>query len=253
MWIAAGVAHATVNAEALAARVSEPGWAFEGKGDLGLYSGNLNMLDVGGSVSLRHQRLFEEEPQWMASRFLVTANYRRLVVFGNTFTHQALAHARYTHQLTRHVGLDGFAQAQFNELQALEWRTVGGVGGRFVLWQEAQLGVWAGTGYMLEAERWTVDPADDFPESRLNHRWTNYLSARVASGDGRLSATNTVYFQPRFDDFSDYHLFDELGGAIAATPHLSFTTTLTTQLDTVVPDGVETLNVSLRSGLAVSW
>lgn len=181
----------------------------------------------------------------------LSASFRRLVVFGTTLTDQGLAHVRYTAMLVPRFGLDAFAQTEFDTLARLAQRSVAGGGVRAVVWSSDAVGLWLGTRVMGEVQRWDVPVSSPFAGAELAWRSTSYGSVRLASG--ALVVTDTAYLQPRLDDPADVHLTNELGVAVAALPHLSFTTTFASRYSSRVPAGVAEVDLGLRSGIAVTY
>jgi|GEM_PF-5209062 len=60
----------------------------------------------------------------------------------------------------------------------------------------------------------------------FEHRWTNYVSMRLPLFENRFLLQNPLYYQPRFDEFSDFRLLEELEALAKVTEVFAFGATL---------------------------
>lgn len=256
-------AHANpVNAEVLRPKPFRAGWSGGLDGSLALSRGNIELLDVGGGARVQYQTLHPARPPAPGSapgvpfvhhRVFVTGSGRFAERTGAPFINQAFVHVRWTGMWHRQLGSDVFAQHQFNEFQRLRGRTVAGLGARFEIVHEPVFLLWAGSGYMLEYDRIDVLPgARDAPES-VEHRWTNYLTMRLAVFDARLLMQNTLYFQPRFDVAADYRLLEELEVLAKVNDVFGLGATLSVLHDSAPPTGVRETDLRLMSTVRLSF
>lgn len=249
----------TVNAEELTRSEFEEGFAGELTGSLALTRGNVTVTDVGGTVHGLYQTLYpdldpeDETPSFVRHRWLAHGSARYASNADDAFVSQSFTHARWTAMWHRRLGSEIFAQHQFNEFQRLQARVLGGLGARSELVHLKTLLVSLGSGYMIEYEELTEDAAIDTEPATLSHRWTNFLNVRLSLFDGGLLMQNTLYVQPRFDEFSDYRVLEEFEISVAVTKVLSLGTSLTAAHDSEPPTGVEPTDISLLQTVRLSF
>ncbi|MCK6544485.1 DUF481 domain-containing protein [Myxococcota bacterium] len=249
-----------VNAEVLRPNPFREGWSGGVDGSLALSRGNVELLDLGGAARVQYQTLHALPPgddagparvPFVDQRVFLAVSARFAERAGTAFLNQGFAHLRWTSMWHARVGSDVFAQYQFNEFQRLGVRAIAGLGARFELVHAPVFMAWAGTGYMFEHDRIDVlAGAPDDPES-FEHRWTSYLTARLALFDARLLLQNTLYHQPRLDALDDVRVLEEL--EVLAKVSDAFALGVTTSLmhDSAPPTGVKGTDLRLFS--TVRW
>ncbi|MFO0563133.1 MAG: DUF481 domain-containing protein [Polyangiales bacterium] len=240
-------ARAQVNAEVLRPNPLRDGWSGGVDASFAINRGNIELLDLGGGGRVQFQSLYPLPPTqpgakprlpFVRQRVFLTASGRFAARASAAFVNQSFGHLRWTAMWHERVGSDVFAQAQSNEFQRLRVRAVGGIGARFEIVHEPVFMLWAGTGYMFEYDRIDVlAGAPDAPES-VEHRWTNYLTMRLAVFDGQLLLQNTTYVQPRFDAFADVRVLEELEALAKVTDVFGFGATVSVLYDSAPPTGV---------------
>lgn len=267
-------ARAQVNAETLRPNPLRDGLSGGLEGSLALARGNIELLDVGGAGRIQYQTLHPvpeapapasapsadgETPTappplpFVAQRVFLTASGRFADRMGTPFVSQAFVHARWTAMWHERVGSDVFAQLQYNAFLRLTARAVAGVGVRVEMVHEPVFMMWGGSGYMFEYDRITpLAGALDAPES-FEHRWTNYLTMRLAVLDNQLLFQNTVYYQPRFDAFEDFRLLEELEVMSRVTEAFLLGITLDVLYDSAPPTAVNTTDLRLVSALRLAF
>ncbi len=250
----------TVNAEALTR--DEEGFGFELAGALSIQRGNTYLTNVGGGLHAQYQthhdqteqERADEVPPWIAHRVFVNGAGSFAADEEDAIVKRSSAHARWTAMWWKRLGSEVFAQYQYDEFRRLQARVLAGVGARAVLVHTAEFQAALGSGYMAEYENLTPEAAGDDPPETIAHRWTNFLSARLALfEDDRLVLQNTVYVQPRFDDFSDFRVLEEFELDVAVTKVLSFGTALTVAHDSRPPTDVEPTDLRLEQRIKVSF
>lgn len=251
-----------VNAEVLRPNPFREGWSGGLDGSFALSRGNIELLDVGGGARVQFQTLHPQATQaadvaprvpFIHQRVFLTGSGRFAERAGAPFINQAFVHLRWTGMWHERVGSDVFAQYQFNEFQRLRGRAVTGVGARFEIVHEPVFMLWAGSGYMFEYDRIDVLPgASDAPEA-FEHRWTNYLTMRLAVFEGQLLLQNTVYYQPRFDAFADFRLLEEFEALAKVTEVFGLGATLSVLHDSAPPTAVRDTDLRLMSTVRLSF
>lgn len=254
--LAAGPVEAQVNAEALRPDPLRAGWSRTIDGSLALATGNVALFDVGGAVRVQYQTVRPAPGggvPFIRQRGLIAASARYAERADAAFIDQAFVHARWTAMWWPRVGSDAFAQHQRNQFLRLRGRAIAGVGVRVELVHRAAVLVWAGSGYMFEYNQLRVAPGASDPASSAEHRWTNYLTARVALADGRLLLQHTTYAQPRVDAPADVRILDELEALAKVTTVFAFGATLSVLHDSAPPTAVEPTDVRLLSTVRATF
>jgi len=243
----------TVNIETMAD--SEPGFGLSLAGTLHLERGNTNETVVGAAAQAQYQTVWSNEdaaddvPAFLRQRILGTTSLVFESAEGEQLDNQRFAHLRWTAMWLRRVGSEVFVQYQFAQFERLDVRLLAGTGARFVLLNRDWITTQVGSAYMLEFEQLTALQGEASPAPTLAHRWTNFLNVAVSLFEDRLTLTNTVYFQPRFDDFSDFRVLEEFSLEIAITDILSFVTALGVAYDSTPPQEVVSTDVALSQSL----
>lgn len=261
LLLASSSAQAQVNAEMLRQNLFKPGFSINLDSSVAVARGNVQVLDIGASGRIQYQTLYpvpavppgRQAPlPFVRHRVYITGSGRFAESASGPFTSQSYLHMRWTAMWHPRAGTDAFIQHQFNRFFRLQRRMLAGAGLRVEMVHEPVFLWWGGTAYMFEYELINVRPgAPDAPEAR-NHRWTSYLTERLSLAGGKLLVQSTTYFQPRFDDFSDYRILEELEAQGKVTDIFSFGMTLSILHDSAPPTGVKTTDLRLTSGIHVS-
>lgn len=212
-------------------------------GSVGWMRGNVDFLEVSTNIftGVNHGK-----HHFMAH---MAASYAEFG--GASYLGRAFAHVRWTAQWHERVASEIFAQNQYDRILFLRARALGGAGPRLTLFDGEALTAYAATGYMLEREVFqrSVIPEDEpHPRKTTNHRWTNYLTFTVKA-DEVLSFTNTIYVQPRFDDFTDYRVAEEAALTLTHGSGLSISLALRVRFDSRPPQALSRSDVSLFTTL----
>jgi Protein of unknown function, DUF481 len=258
---AAGATRAQVNAEMLRQNLLKPGFSINIDGTFAVARGNVEVIDVGAAGRIQYQTLYPVAPAvpgqpaplpFVRQRVYITGSGRFAESAAGPFTSQTFLHMRWTGMWHPRVGSDAFVQHQYNRFFRLQRRSLAGAGLRVEIVHDPVFLWWGGTGYMAEYELINVQPgAPDDPET-LSHRWTSYLTERLTLAGGRLLLQSTTYFQPRFDDFSDFRILQELEGLARITDILGFGLTMSILHDSAPPTGVKDTDLRLTSSVRVS-
>jgi len=237
------LASAQVNAERLRSSVDAEGPFLRIDGSVGWMRGNIDFLEVSTNIftGVNHGK-----HHFMAH---MAASYAEFG--GASYLGRAFAHVRWTAQWHERVASELFAQNQYDRILFLRARALGGAGPRLTLLDEEAFTAYAATGYMLEREvfqRSVIPEEEPHPRKTTNHRWTNYLTFTVKA-DEMLSFTNTIYVQPRFDDFSDYRVAEEAALTLTHDNGLSISLALRVRFDSRPPQALSRTDVSLFTTL----
>ncbi len=256
-YLAAGsTAFATINAELMVKDPFAAGWSGTVQGRISLSQGNVRLIDVGGTLQLQYQRLFDrrstdppDDPPFIRETIALRADGQVAEQDGRVFIGQAFAYLRWTRMWHRYIGTDAFSQLQYNRFLRLQSRILAGAGVRLYLLRNRSTLSYVGSAYMLEREQIEVAPGANDRAEQINHRWTNYATLRIDPLSGRLVAQNTIYAQPRFDRFRDLRVLNTLEVMAAVTEAMSIGTTLSVLYDSEPPSDVEQVDVRIQSNI----
>lgn len=236
-------AHAQVNTERMRTLDLE-GWQTTLGGTAALESGNADLFEVGGRGRVDVRR---------------TPHYAFLAAEGqygiqddDPFRDRLFGHLRYNYQLRPWLVAEAFAQLEHDGFSLLQLRTLAGGGLRVQYVDTDPVKVFQGTTPMYEYETLDGSSLDRHPSTTSTVRWSNYLNVRLRLTD-ILHLTNTVYVQPRVDAVADVRLLHQAALGVDVTEHVSLTTELDLRYDSRPPETVESLSLSLRNGLNVSF
>ncbi|MEZ4372774.1 MAG: DUF481 domain-containing protein [Polyangiaceae bacterium] len=210
-------------------------------GSIKAYGGNTDGVVWGASLQLAGRT--GRHLAFLAA----TGDYSHLD--GETQVKRSFAHARYNYELSEGLWWELFAQLESNKFIAVRLRELVGTGPRVQLFHADQLHAFFGTAYMLEH---TELASDVTPPDRpaLVHRSSNYLTFSWLV-DERVSLVSTTYYQPRFDQPSDYRLFSQLSADFGVTPVLKAGMSLMLRYDSLPPGGVESTDWSVVNTLGL--
>jgi hypothetical protein len=221
--------------------------------------GNVQILDLGLGGRLQTMTFFPARPTdapglpYLRNLVLVMGNAHYTETFGRTFMNQGLLHGRFMHMWHRRVGSVLFVQHQFNEFQRLRVRSIWGASLSLQLVHHPIFNLSLGSGYMFEYNRISVLPgASDAPQT-FEHRWSNFLGARLTMLDGRLLAQSSLYLQPRFDKISDVRVLEEIEVMAKTNDLLSIGGTFSVLVDTAPPTGVLPTDTRIASNVRLSF
>lgn len=177
------------------------------------------------------------------SAFSLT-NYSFVKAGEESFVNQGFQHFRYNYRFNSKLRGELFTQAQYNERIRIQLRALVGTGARFELLEEKNGKAYFGLSYMYEYE----DIADTTIIHR-NHRMSSYLSFNL-SPNSKFTLSNTTYFQPVIQDFSNFRFTTATNLLIHVTKRLSlkssFSLTYDSQLSKEISNIPETIYLFLN-------
>ncbi len=237
LWVPS-VALAQVNIEEIRGKAKE---GFSGKADVGfdLQSGNTETVSYRGSTRVDYA-------SGLHHYFLQLAMDRsetpKVLVKDNAF-----AHLRWTAMWWGYLGTDLFVQSQYDFFKDLTLRQLEGGYLRLVIpVTSGQLAF--GVGGMSEYELLKEGKGEGF-----TLRMTNYISLSEELSKKRVKFDLTAYYQPKFDDFSDYRLTFVSQLNITIVGQFSVLPSINYAYDSNPPNGVRVDDSSTRVSLRYSW
>jgi putative salt-induced outer membrane protein YdiY len=249
-----------VNTESMAAQASESGWAYELNASITLKRGNTESLAVGAGSKLRFLTLHHDadlpkggEP-WFRDRFLAVGNFTYESSSGDRIDNEAFAHLRWTRMWHPRVGHELYSQVEYAEFRRLNRRLLFGGGVRTVIANREIVQFWVGTGYFVELEDYDLSELRpiDFESQQTNHRWSSYVALKLNDKEENVQWVNTLYIQPRFDDFADYQLLYESSLSVVILGPMTLGVELEVQHDSRPVPVIEKTDVTLTNFLKLT-
>lgn len=250
-----------MNVETLASAREQVGWTALSSTSLGFRYGNIDKLDFGQTGVLQFQTLFPNATEgaaaklspFMHQRLLLATNLAFSLVTAQRIVNTGYAHARFTTMWHRRFGMELFLQTQYNEFTLLRSRLLAGTGVRVEAVHREHFRLWGGTGYMVEHEVLNVVRGDPHPGRLVNHRWSSYVGAVLQFAKGRISVQETLYVQPLWARPSDVRVLSDLGVIGKVTEVLSLGFNLEINYDSMPPQTIAPLDLSLRSAVTLRF
>lgn len=218
----------------------EQGWSLGLEGMISFSEGNTEHLNLstGGSVQLLSggHRV----------RFLISETYT--TAGGDRVAEDFKVHLRHNFRLTPVFHTLAFLQTQYNPFQRLERRSLLGGGIRADLVRDSLCSMALGASVMLESVELTDDSLD---ESGSNTRGSFFLSLVWKPVRGSIIDFSGFY-QPLLPGFDGPLLMAALDMQAELVGHLAMFTGAYLSYDSRPPEGVETTDLSVSSGLRFS-
>ena len=267
LWWLPSLAMAQVNVEKLRSNGTEDGFSGSANLTTAFTYGNIQFADFGLSAneefkSKKHTAFWIMNTRFAAKRTQADLEDDPSVGLWDKdarFANLMLQHIRYNFELSDALWLEVFIQYEYNEFLLLDRRLVGGTGLRFGLVTGDKGGLYIGTSAMAEEERLNpelISPSETV--QRVNWRSSNYITATIKPKDG-VTWTTVVYYQPRFDEFSDYRVVGETGLSLKIFKGLSFTADARYRRDSEPPKtpqgsaSVLPTDISIKNGIKLNW
>ena len=151
--------------------------------------------------------------------YFFIGNYNLVRSEDQDFQNSWFFHLRYNQKLSNFFRLEGFLQNQNNELLTINSRNLIGLGIRLKLISKENTKVYFGNSYMYEKER-----IKSLDKSFYNHRNSSYLSLTFNLAQSNLELTSTTYFQPLYEEISNYRVLHQMKAEYKLSKALSLAT-----------------------------
>jgi len=132
-------------------------------------------------------------------------------LFSNIFTH-----LRYNRKINEWLRWEIFGQFQNNMITQIDSRVLVGTGPRFKLVKTKILRLYTATLFMYEREKEKTTPVVKHEDLRSS----SYISLTWTPMEN-IELISTAFFQPKFNNFSDYRLLHHLTFKVSATKHFA--------------------------------
>jgi hypothetical protein len=150
------------------------------------------------------------------------------------------------------VTAETFGQLNYDKSRLLDFRALWGGGLRLGIVGSRHVGLWLGVGYIYEHEVLDLPPQATHALSTNVHRASNYLAARITSGQ-RFVFAATAYAQPQLDDPGDIRIVNNLALAVSVTKAISLAVKFNLRYDSRPPAGTAGLDTELQNGLTIAF
>lgn len=176
---------------------------------------------------------------------LVLGNYNLAGSSGATINNSGFGHVRYNYKINKWFRWEVFSQLQFNELLSLRYRSLSGTGARFKLTHSETIGTYLGVSSFYEHEQ-----IQDIQQTvNQDIRMSNYFVLSISFPKDRGEFTSTTYYQPLYQQFSDFRFSNQSLIQLNITKQLSFTTSVNYFFDSNPPAEVRQSTFALNNGL----
>ena len=163
----------------------------------------------------------------------------------DVFTNYKLGHVRASVKCAPRIRWEAFVQAQDNRPLGIQFRSLLGTGPRARIFANEYGRLYGGTTAMLENE-WSTSGIKDHWVGRSS----NYINFNW-SKENKWGIASTLYYQPRFTDWSDYRVSGQHSVVYAFSQRLNAKFEFTHYFDSQPPS--EGLNRSRITTLGLSY
>jgi putative salt-induced outer membrane protein YdiY len=212
-------------------------------------TGNTRSVHVGGAVVAR----------WRTGDHLLFAiargEYGESAGVGSaplvTDAAKDFEHVRYRWHARPWLSTEVFAQHEADRFRRLRLRALTGAGLRVRIASCATWAIHVGAAYMAEYEQLVDDAQLDAGQTTADSRLSTYAVGTWKFNED-VSASETVYVQPRFTDPRDLRLLDETALTAKIAKHVAFRFALVLAHDSRPPPATAHSDTTLQSGLQLS-
>lgn len=243
LLLGAEPAVAQVNVETLRSKLPDEGIGASLSGSMATYVGNAQGLSLGGETLVaarvgRHLGYFN-----------ASASYVRFG--GEEQVSKSFAHLRHNFRIAAGMFSEAFAQIERDRFRRLASRSLFGLGPRVAVASTESFQLFTGLSLMAEHNRLAEDTRPVRPDWVL--RISSYAAAVFAVDGERASVSNTLYFQPKADEWSDTRLLNTLGLQVRFAGHLTVGLSATLRYESPTVSGVKGLDLSVQNSLGVVY
>jgi hypothetical protein len=162
-------------------------------------------------------------------------------------------HVRYRYRIEPWLESEAFVQHEADRFRRLQLRALAGAGLRARVAHCGQTwSIHVAAAYMAEYEELTNDMLPDAGTHATDSRLSTYATASWKLNED-VTASETVYAQPRFTDPRDLRLLEEASLQSKLASHVSFRFSLIVAHDSRPPAGTAKTDTALQSGVQISF
>ena len=244
LFILTQVLYCQVNTEKY--RNIEDSLGFSGiiKLDASIQTGNTDLQELGSRILLDYKK--------SRSRILLILKGDYGWNNGQQFSDEALAHLRFVRTLNQSLKFEIFTQINYDKSLLLLFRSLGGTGLRFKLFETKNSVLWFGSSYMLEYERYRAPRRFIDKKKILANRWSNYISYNL-SIQKNVSISSVIYYQPRFDLWKDTRILTENSLIVNLSGSFSLSVDFDLRYDRFTPVGIKEVDTKSKVGFIYNF
>lgn len=182
--------------------------------------------------------------QWRGERdtWRMMGTAKRKTARGIQTERSVLGHVRHNHVLSERWATVAFVQLQENPFQRLKLRSLVGVGARWEAARSDNLDLSLGATHMWEREQ--LSDADGHTRAT---RLSSFASLLTTPREG-IHVDLTMFYQPRWSDFSDWRLFLQVELSVDLGANLELFSRWDLEHDEQPPAGVEPTDRGTTTG-----
>jgi len=208
-------------------------------------SGNTNKKSA--KLSLKSQYSHQQHTEYFQAEMAYGSSR------GVTDTRRTFAHFRHHTQIGENTGIEGFLQASQDPFARMSLRTLIGGGMRWSLIEKEQSSaLYAGLGAFLENERLNQKVGTADALSSTLWRANSYMIWKLQLNE-QVRFYNSVYYQPRINQFSDFRLLDQASVMVKLNDSLDIKLSLDVSHDSRPPQTVKQTDVRFSTGISASF
>ena len=179
--------------------------------------------------------------------YFLTGNYKLIDSDKENLQNSWFLHARFNYKFTNFWRFETFIQSQFNELLEIQQRSLAGAGVRIKLFGQKEFTAYLGNSYMYEIEK-NIDENVSY----YNHRNNSYLTLIYTPKTERFSISNTVYYQPLYENFKDYRLLEQFKLNVPLSKVFKIFGLFNYYFDSLTPLGNKEYSSNINFGLGIT-
>ncbi len=175
-------------------------------------------------------------------------NIKLLNIDKGSFVNNGFQHLRYNYTVkdSSFLTLEAFGQYQYNEQKLLQKRILSGGGPRFAIFRKKNFSLYFAPLAMFEYELYTDSARTETKSVRLD----SYTNMHFSINDF-VSFNLITYFQPVFNNFSDYRISGETGIRFKISKHLAYNVSYSLDFDNQPPENIQKIFWNLNNGLII--
>lgn len=229
-----------LNAESLRQVTDTSGWSGSLSANFALKRNVNDFLILGSDIHIQYKN---KNDLWLFKNDL-----KFIKIEGESFENSGITHVRYNNRFHDRIAWEVFAQGQYNKVNLIDFRGLIGTGPRFKLTNSEKYKFYLGVLAMYEYEE--VD--DGITPIQRDLRGSTYLSFSLYPTDN-ITIVSTTYYQPAFDDFSDYRISSQSSLVVGLFKNFSLTTTYTFVFDAFPAVGIPNSQYDFSTGFTYSF
>lgn len=164
---------------------------------------------------------------------------------GQKSADNSFVHVRYNYYVRKKDSIEIFAQTNVDDFRSLESRKLIGLAYRHEITVHSAYGL----GVFNEHEKYNVNNETlTFKQNRINLYWV--IAKKI---NRNVVLSNTLYYQPNIEEFSDWRAFNKFSISSRLTKNLSMNFGLLVEHDSQPVLNVEATDISYAAGFEIEF